>query len=172
MTDLLPNVTAVKDRHGVIRYRFRKKGWPSRYVQGQPGTPEFLKSYNDCQNAEYVPQRRHRPPSRNIDPRLFVGGNWVYFIGANKGPIKIGTTVNLPARLKKLQTGSAMRLRVLACIEGTAELEAAYHARFADLRVNGEWFQGAPIRREIDRLRKQLLSNHYSGKFVQPKKGI
>lgn len=170
MITLPPNVTAVRDRHGRTRYRFRKKGWPSRYVHGEPGSEEFSKSYGDCLDRTYQPKARAPVRFRDLRLQAFVGGNWVYFIGASKGPVKIGTTVNLPARLKKLQTGSAVRLKVLVCIPGDAELEAEYHTMFANLRINGEWFQGAPIRREIDRLRKQMLSNPHSGKFVQPKK--
>ena len=39
------NVRPVKDRHGKTRYRFRRKGWPSAYVKGKPGTAEFHLSY-------------------------------------------------------------------------------------------------------------------------------
>lgn len=45
MSDLPPNVRAVPDRHGKTRYRFRRKGWASAYVKGEPGTAEFHRSY-------------------------------------------------------------------------------------------------------------------------------
>jgi integrase len=45
MSDLPPNVRPVKDRHGKIRYRFRKKGWKSQYVPGQPGEAKFHLAY-------------------------------------------------------------------------------------------------------------------------------
>jgi len=41
MSDLPPNVTAAPDRHGKIRYRFRRKGYPTAYLPGRPGDPEF-----------------------------------------------------------------------------------------------------------------------------------
>lgn len=44
-SDLPPNVRAVKDRHGKIRYRFRRKGWPSKYLPGEPGSAEFHEAY-------------------------------------------------------------------------------------------------------------------------------
>ncbi len=45
-TDKLPdNVRPVRDRHGRIRYRFRRKGWPSKYLKGEPGSAEFHRSY-------------------------------------------------------------------------------------------------------------------------------
>ncbi|MGX7926497.1 tyrosine-type recombinase/integrase [Tsuneonella sp. HG094] len=39
--DLPANVNAVRDRHGKLRYRFRRSGWPSRYLPGEPNTAEF-----------------------------------------------------------------------------------------------------------------------------------
>lgn len=38
---LPPGVISVTDRHGTTRYRFRRKGLPSQYIKGQPGTEEF-----------------------------------------------------------------------------------------------------------------------------------
>lgn len=48
MSDLPPNVRPVTDRHGKVRYRFRKKGYKSAYIQGHPGTAEFHKSYAEA----------------------------------------------------------------------------------------------------------------------------
>ena len=45
--DLPANVRPVADRHGRIRHRFRRKGWPSAYLKGEPGTPEFFRSHAD-----------------------------------------------------------------------------------------------------------------------------
>lgn len=45
MSDLPAHVYAVKDRHGKIRYRFRRKGWKSPYLPGQPGEPGFYHAY-------------------------------------------------------------------------------------------------------------------------------
>jgi Meiotically up-regulated gene 113 len=150
------HVYAVKDRHGKTRWRFIKKGQPSRYLDGRPGTDAFLASYERCKDPNYVPDRQRIVRFRHVKLADFVGKSWVYFIGGTSGPVKIGTTVNLPARLKKLQTGSANRLRVLACVPGGLALEAEYHRRFAALQVNGEWFKGAPVRSEIARLRKTM----------------
>lgn len=68
----------------------------------------------------------------------------VYFIqsGGSDGPIKIGTTrVSAAARLADLQIGSPVPLALLATIAGGHEREAALHARFARLRLRGEWFR-------------------------------
>lgn len=45
MSKLPANVTPVRDRHGKLRYRFRRKGWPSAYVKGKPGSAAFHASY-------------------------------------------------------------------------------------------------------------------------------
>jgi hypothetical protein len=76
---------------------------------------------------------------------------FVYFIcpeallhrprGDQGAMVKIGYTGGNPkARLRALQTGSPMYLRVWAYIDGTEELEAAFHNAFAPLRSHGEWF--------------------------------
>jgi integrase len=45
MSRLPANVAKVSDRHGKARYRFRRKGWDSAYVKGEPDTAEFHASY-------------------------------------------------------------------------------------------------------------------------------
>lgn len=69
--DLPANVRPVPDRHGKLRYRFRRKGWPSRYVQGEPGTAEFHRSYAEIIEAgplESEPIRSPRAPNpRSVD---------------------------------------------------------------------------------------------------------
>ncbi|MGD9470648.1 MAG: tyrosine-type recombinase/integrase [Novosphingobium sp.] len=44
-SDLPANVRPVRDRHGKLRWRFRRSGWPSAYLEGEPGSPEFHASY-------------------------------------------------------------------------------------------------------------------------------
>ncbi len=46
MSKLPAYVYADKDRHGRIRYRFRKKGLPSKTIKANPGTKEFRDQYN------------------------------------------------------------------------------------------------------------------------------
>lgn len=38
-------VSAFKGRGGVIRYRFRRTGFKSMYLRGEPGSPEFVADY-------------------------------------------------------------------------------------------------------------------------------
>ena len=55
--------------------------------------------------------------------------------------VKIGFTRSHPlTRLKALQTGCPLPLKVWAYIEGTERLERAFHEAFAEMAVIGEWF--------------------------------
>lgn len=65
------------------------------------------------------------------------------FIRSEEGlrVVKIGYTRNHPkARMFQLQTGSPVGLELLAYIDGTIDLERAFHDAFAELRWQGEWF--------------------------------
>lgn len=56
--------------------------------------------------------------------------------------LKIGFTKRAPeARLRALQTGSPTRLFLMAMQAGSIEAEQALHARFAESRLHGEWFE-------------------------------
>lgn len=78
-----------------------------------------------------------------IDAPVGYQGKVVYFIGADwSSPIKIGYTTlpRLKARLSAIQIGHPHRLRVLRAVIGGHALEQSLHERFADERLNGEWF--------------------------------
>lgn len=45
MSDLPRFVTRINDQHGKVRYRFRRKGLPSAYIHGEPGTAQFHREY-------------------------------------------------------------------------------------------------------------------------------
>jgi hypothetical protein len=84
-----------------------------------------------------------------------AASNRVYFIASESGPIKIGKARSPKKRLKSLQTGHHEKLQILAWCWGGEEVEKAYHKRFDDRRLNGEWFERCPeILAEIDRLNK------------------
>jgi hypothetical protein len=71
---------------------------------------------------------------------------WVYFVQAGEGgPIKIGTALDVPRRLKKLQQAQSAKLVLLAVRRGGLKTERGYHRRFADHRIRGEWFHPAPV---------------------------
>ena len=52
LTKNLPDyVSAFRDRHGRLRYRYRRKGQKSVYFQNEPGTDEFWQEYLALKNA-------------------------------------------------------------------------------------------------------------------------
>jgi hypothetical protein len=56
------------------------------------------------------------------------------------GMIKIGKADDIPSRLKELQTGCPVGLRLLYSWQGGYREERAIHFRFQDARFHGEWF--------------------------------
>lgn len=68
MSDLPANVRPVTDRHGKTRYRFRRRGWKSAYLPGQPGSPEFHRAYADIMEQGKAEQESAVSP-RKVAPR-------------------------------------------------------------------------------------------------------
>lgn len=93
---------------------------------------------------------------RDTERRTIADG-FVYFIGGDEGPIKIGWSSNVEGRLKGLQTSHAAPLKVYAFKKGRLAHEAWYHKRFAAHRLHGEWFERHPdVLAEIERLSNGL----------------
>lgn len=66
---------------------------------------------------------------------------FVYFVQeGSDGAIKIGYARGVASRLALLQAGNPRPLRLLAAIQGARSVEYELHARFAYLRLFGEWF--------------------------------
>ena len=63
----------------------------------------------------------------------------VYFVRAD-GRVKIGKANNVDKRLRDLQTSAPHELELLAVARGGLAEEAAYHRRFVQDRLHGEWF--------------------------------
>lgn len=70
----------------------------------------------------------------------------VYFVRSEKThAIKIGyTSGRIEDRLSALQTAHPYKLEAIAALSGSREYEKALHARFANLRLEGEWFEPHP----------------------------
>lgn len=64
----------------------------------------------------------------------------IYVIGNGNGQIKIGYSVDPLSRLATLQTASPCALTLLALHPGGMATEAGLHERYAEYRLNGEWF--------------------------------
>lgn len=68
MSDFPPYVRPVTDRHGKIRYRFRRRGWASRYLHGEPGSAEFHRAYAEIIEAGPMPKETVKSP-HSVTPR-------------------------------------------------------------------------------------------------------
>lgn len=68
----------------------------------------------------------------------------VYFIRAHTGHIKIGHSSKVLQRYADLQVSWPVPLELLAVVVGTHRLEKQLHEKFAEHRVQGEWFNPAP----------------------------
>lgn len=70
----------------------------------------------------------------------------VYFVQAKTedAPIKIGITWDLAHRIGNLRTASPYEIELLGTVLGGKDRERAIHARFAHLRIRGEWFRSEP----------------------------
>lgn len=67
----------------------------------------------------------------------------IYFVEmVNEPCVKIGYTAGTAEkRMAQLQTGQPQKLRLLGTIPGDKHGESGLHKHFADLRLNGEWFE-------------------------------
>lgn len=74
--------------------------------------------------------------------RILENPGHVYVIQAEHGgPVKVGRARDPRKRLASIQTGSPHRLRIIGLIVGGAWMERDLHARLADHRMMGEWFE-------------------------------
>ena len=79
----------------------------------------------------------------------------IYFVGNGKGQVKIGYSKDPQSRLLSLQTGSPYPLELLAVKPGGQNAEVELHTKYADDRLEGEWFQSTPaLEREISILQE------------------
>lgn len=100
--------------------------------------------------------RRAAKVERTVpDRRIYPVGPTVYFIQAGEGgPIKIGFSLNVKARMAGLQTGRTEKLKLLLTLPGTKVDEARLHDKFGRFRIQGEWFKPDPaVLKSIEVLR-------------------
>lgn len=70
---------------------------------------------------------------------------YVYVIGREDGPVKVGYSVNPEDRIKELQSGAAFKLEIFHLAEAKNRkhaytIEHDFHAVFSAKRLFGEWF--------------------------------
>jgi hypothetical protein len=119
---------------------------------------EVLDAY--CQAGKFDPawnEQRATPPDT------------IYFLTCDEPdfPVKIGITSDVKSRVSTLSVALPFKVVLLASIWGAADQERLFHMRFAEHRLQGEWFRRTPelmdlIRRlkseaaQAEKLRKEM----------------
>ena len=67
--------------------------------------------------------------------------NQIYFVQATNGLVKIGKSNAPGKRVKELQIGSPLELKIKRVISGGLYLESILHLYFKHLHKHGEWFK-------------------------------
>ena len=96
---------------------------------------------------------------------------FVYFVRCTHGgPIRIGTTFKLEARMKDYRMHCPYPVEMIACTQGSYHEERMLHRIFADSRAHDSWYEETP---ELMNLIKELgvdTSPHVSTrKYKVPK---
>lgn len=87
---------------------------------------------------------QQRPKGRPVP-----SSGYLYFIGSDDGPIKIGASTNPQRRLSDLKYKFGGNLRILCAVPGMADEERNMHFGFQGFRLHGEWFEPHPIILEV-----------------------
>jgi hypothetical protein len=105
-----------------------------------------MSSYFEHRIAEIraadVPRREpYAQPAQQIAPpkKQPARKGYVYFFRAGN-TVKIGFTTNPRERASKLQTTCPDKAFMAKFVKGTPRTEKAFHDKFAEYRIRGEWF--------------------------------
>lgn len=76
-----PHVTCYYDRHGHVRYRYRRKGFKTVYLPGKPGEPAFAEAYDAAASGAstkvVVGESRTKPGSINaLAVMIYASAEW------------------------------------------------------------------------------------------------
>jgi hypothetical protein len=74
--------------------------------------------------------------------RSIVNPAFVYFIGEEDGPLKIGTATNPVKRLRSMQTGNPRRLKIENVILGDRQIESLLHDMWEDFAIRSPYSKG------------------------------
>lgn len=129
-------------------YQKERRGYPAMWVIRDGGV-EVSTGHRDLEKAKAVLDRycTEKGIEATVTPRTGQR-KWpqttIYFISTNdvpNFPIKIGVSdMGAERRMYVLQNACPYRLTVLASFVGDRNAERELHARFADHRLEREWF--------------------------------
>ena len=162
----LDHVPAANEQHGGRRYRpyaFTEQGagMLASVLRSPISTKvsvEILRAFGRLRQDEEQPspspyERRARSLFAAIrDAVLLLPGDegytssepYTYFLQAGSdGPIKIGSTRNLPVRLRTLCAMSPVPLKLLGVMKGDAKDRC--HLQLGAFRLHGEWFAPSSV---------------------------
>lgn len=92
----------------------------------------------------------------------------IYFIQANLGPIKIGVTGNLKARIASMNIDNHCDLTVLASVAGDQPTEQMIHRALFRHKSKGEWFKPhAPVFEMVLAAREDRLNDQLAVQFAR-----
>lgn len=80
----------------------------------------------------YIHRERRKPADES--GFLYIAKNGEFF--------KIGFSKNPDVRMRELQTGNPLEVKLIGTVQGSRQLEKAWHVKFSKRRIRGEWFTG------------------------------
>lgn len=130
-----------------IRLAFREleENGYMRRTRGRKSNGDFYTwlEVSDVPN-QFAPFSVPDQPSEPVigyDHGVMPSEGFVYIISpAESSTVKIGTSMDVPARLRSMQTSHPQLLIARWTCQGNVELESFLHRRFDPIRVKGEWF--------------------------------
>jgi hypothetical protein len=147
----------------------KAKFWigPTEDFKGQPFCFDHFKvigrHFDHELAARHARQLEQEFHSRLTEHRKAVRGaaakqkSWVYF-AVRADTVKIGVSVQPDKRLRTLERANGVRFDRTVVVPGTRTLEQQYHRRFAEHRLEGEWFK---LDREIVTEMNRLSNEGY-----------
>ncbi len=151
----LKNVSSFKDRHGKTRYRFRKTGYPTVYLKGEPGTPEFLESYQAVLQGRAAP----KDPTTRVPPgslahliRLYKQSPGFQALAPATRRNYLGTLAGMEAQFGHCPVRTLGRKHIIQILAGMSDRPAAANnwlkrlRLILDVAIDYEWISTNPAR--------------------------
>lgn len=105
-------------------------------TDANPPHPEDL---SNRKRGRGTGERRVSRANRNLRK---AGRSWVYFVQVGQdGPIKIGQSRDVGARIDALQNAHHEPITLLGTVPEVVVTERMFHDKFARFRIRGEWFR-------------------------------